>query len=54
MIVVATDAPLDWRNLKRLAARALLAWHVPAVRPQTAAETMPSHSRPRYRFEFIQ
>ena len=51
MIVVATDAPLDALNLKRLAARALLGVARPGVQPQTAAEITRSHSPRRRRCE---
>jgi D-aminopeptidase len=40
IMVVATDAPLGARNLKRLAARAMLGWRAPArLRPTAAAIT---------------
>jgi D-aminopeptidase len=47
MIVIATDAPLDARNLKRLAARAWVGWAGQAAPPQTAAETTPLLGRRR-------
>ena len=37
MIVVATNAPIDHRNLKRLAARALMGWRARAPAHRTAA-----------------
>ena len=51
MIVIATDAPLDARNLKRLAARAWLGIARTGAQPRTAVETTRSRSQPRSRSE---
>ena len=47
MIVVATDAPLDDRNLERLAARAIMGLARTGVGGRTARATTSSPSRPR-------
>ena len=47
MIVVATDAPLDARDLKRLAARAVFGLARTGRRTATAAATLRSPSRPQ-------
>jgi D-aminopeptidase len=49
MIVIATDAPVDARNLKRMAARSMLGLGARVLRARTAAGTMRLHSRPRPR-----
>ena len=55
MIVIATDAPVDARNLKRLAARAMArAWVARVLRPRTAAGTMPLRSPLPHRCEYEQ
>ena len=45
MIVVATDAPLDARNLQRSAAERCTRWRAPGRLTRTAAATSPSRSQ---------
>jgi L-aminopeptidase/D-esterase len=47
MIIIATDAPVDARNLRRLAPGRGWAWPALEVLPRMAAGIMQSHSRPR-------
>jgi D-aminopeptidase len=53
MVVTTTDAPVDARNLKRMAARAMLGWGARVLRARTAAGITQSRSRQRHRCGYI-
>ena len=49
MVIVGTDAPLDSRNLQRLAKRASGGWRGQVLRVPTAAAITPSRTAPPFR-----